>query len=98
MLPSSPCPFPLLAASPVSPALRPHLLPSDAAFDLPPLTPLQARSLLRPLKLKYGAGLSWGDLITLSGTVAIEAMGGPYFGFCAGGWEAAEGICLSLRA
>ena len=37
-----------------------------------------------PLKAKYGLGLSWGDLITLTGTVAIAEMGGPWTGFCAG--------------
>jgi len=44
----------------------------------------KARSLLQPIKLKYGRGVSWGDLFALSGTVAIKAMGGPDPGFCPG--------------
>jgi Peroxidase len=44
----------------------------------------KARRLLKPIKLKYGNGVSWGDLFALVGTVAIREMGGPSIGFCAG--------------
>jgi len=56
----------------------------------------KAKKLLWPIKQKYGLGLSWGDLMTFTGTVAIEAMGGPMFGFCAGRVDDADGSASEL--
>jgi catalase-peroxidase len=50
----------------------------------------KSRRLLWPIKQKYGQKISWGDLLILTGNVALETMGFRTFGFAAGredSWE-----------
>lgn len=46
---------------------------------------------LQPIKKNFGKGLTWADLIVLSGNVAAERAGSPELSFCPGRADALDG-------